>query len=849
MNSARGITFRSLGMIAAGLVVSAVLVQFLAVFDAPSSGPFGSEAIPLSALLAFAAVLAPVLAAELVFRRGLLSRAERLCVIYALLLAGPLMALGFWRLMLSSASTVVRANDFAKYDALNRNLFPHGPNLLAGRFTGGPQPGVETAGAVRWTQISVRPGVRALIPVLSNPDDGGRSAIRFRIDRASGLSLAPRQTYMVTALVRTANLGGRAAYQIRIMPEADESRSRTLLSGRQDPEPTVVQPHGFVREGFYGIDLGDPEAVYYTLEFALDGAGSVELGEIEFLNVSALEDAFKGRRLMEYSQWRRLPDERKDGWVVMPEKPFTPDWFLFLASGFFPAAEWLPVLGVWGGFVALLLAATFAAACLFRRQWMQSERYPLPLGRIPFALVTWCDGQERPFWRNRAVWVGFGLALFYCLLVGGHAYFPAIPRPGVSMALKAYLPDPAWGRTWDDVQLNFRLLFFLLGLFLELNVLLSLVAGFFLFRFQYWFGEATGLTGDPKYPYPAEQIAGAWFAFGALILATSRRFLAEVVRDAWRNVKTPGEALSPRGALLLFLASAAGVAVWSCWAGFRPAGMMVWWLMLAVSMLAMARARAECGYPDGGLAHSVGGTGLAFAAVAVGGYPLFGAEGLIFTGLFCGVFAGYGNSSFWVLPGLQVELVELGRRLGVRRADIAATMALGLLGGIFVGGWAYLSGACAIGADNFPIPGHFGSLRGNLAQANAALARATELMDPATAPPGHLHAEWFGLAAGAAGTAVCVILRQINAAFWFHPLGFVLGSSVLIRDAWGSLFFAWAVRLAVLKIGGATAVRRGLIPAALGGMAALIVATAFFSAVQAYIYFFSYGSPKFNGQF
>jgi len=85
----------------------------------------------------------------------------------------------------------------------------------------------------------------------------------------------------------------------------------------------------------------------------------------------------------------------------------------------------------------------------------------------------------------------------------------------------------------------------------------------------------------------------------------------------------------------------------------------------------------------------------------------------------------------------------------------------------------------------------------------------------------------FGLSA--AVTVAITFLRQAFAGFWFHPIGFILAPTRLAQNVWGSLLVAWAIRFAVLKLGGASTVREKLRPAAFGIVAAAITAFILFA--------------------
>ncbi len=80
---------------------------------------------------------------------------------------------------------------------------------------------------------------------------------------------------------------------------------------------------------------------------------------------------------------------------------------------------------------------------------------------------------------------------------------------------------------------------------------------------------------------------------------------------------------------------------------------------------------------------------------------------------------------------------------------------------------------------------------------------------------------------------IITLLRQFFSGFWFHPIGFVLGSTNVFDCAnWGNLATAWAIRALVLKIGGATAVRHKLQPFFVGVFLGALVTIIVFFAIN-----------------
>jgi hypothetical protein len=150
----------------------------------------------------------------------------------------------------------------------------------------------------------------------------------------------------------------------------------------------------------------------------------------------------------------------------------------------------------------------------------------------------------------------------------------------------------------------------------------------------------------------------------------------------------------------------------------------------------------------------------------------------------------------------------------VQPRHIGYAVGLGVLGGLFIGGWVFLSNAYALGGETiryqwaFNQEWFFSSYKAQLAQASGELSRAKE----GAALAGGLQPATWGIIFGGAVTVVLTVLRQIFAGFWFHPIGFILGSSYMIEGIWGSVLVAWAIRAMALKIGGAATVKTKLFP-------------------------------------
>jgi hypothetical protein len=92
-----------------------------------------------------------------------------------------------------------------------------------------------------------------------------------------------------------------------------------------------------------------------------------------------------------------------------------------------------------------------------------------------------------------------------------------------------------------------------------------------------------------------------------------------------------------------------------------------------------------------------------------------------------------------------------------------------------------------------------------------------------------------GLGIGAGITGALALVRAKFVWFPFHPLGYVLASTYFMKSCWFIFFLAWAVRLALFRVGGAHVIRRGLVPFCVGMFLACVAAIVIFDGVGIYM--------------
>ncbi len=840
----RALTVRSFGASLFAMVMMGGIIHF----GGSIEGAFlfvGEEAMPIPALwmcIAFTLVSGLVFLAT---RKRLFTRAEMFFILFSCLIASPLVNAGFWRYMLGRLSTVPKSADFEKIDALNEKLWAHGPNITQGLLESSSVEKFEAQGNFSIDQAEIKEGVWANIPTLENPDldDFSSFEILLPLKRDGKWQITPGQPYILSVLIRTQNVDATSTYFCRVFPDDQERFLEEAFLGSGNTPKTYLQKTGFQRFGTYGLVVPFETEEKIRLQFGLSGRGKAVFRDLQIMNVAAVNDAYGGTEAITEAEYAQLPASHRIGKRVRPDKLLSFSGIRFLLSAYVPLKQWVGPFCAWGSLLFCLIAASFAFSVIMRRQWVDRERFLLPLMQIPRFLIGFDgEGDESkafpPIWKNWVMWATFAPVLIWCLL-RGYAYLdPSFPNLSINLSLKAYFTDPAMAEMMRGVNLTAPAFFLGLALFMDLNITMSLVLGYFLFRSQYWFGEAYGWNVNAGYPWFNEQIAGNFITYAILILILSHRHIGGVLKEAIRGIKQPDEVFSSRTAVLIIIASFAGVALWSRWMDIKLQGLLTYFAFLFAITIVTIKLRAECGVVHG-FAYPIR---FWFMVPIIGGAAFLGPQGSIIWLIFS---ITIGVRAFFNVPGLQFEMLESGRRLKVRPRHILYTGLMGLFGGLVVGGWMYLIGLYGTGANYYGDMNSYDLEIENFGEFVGWHAKATEDFletDEGSQVERGLGGPTWALIVSGGGTALVTLLRQAFAGFWFHPIGFILAPSVMMQQTWGAIFLAFLIRFLVLKLGSAQMVREKLYPAAIGILLGSVTAHAGFFIVNAWLYHYQPGT-------
>ena len=449
---------------------------------------------------------------------------------------------------------------------------------------------------------------------------------------------------------------------------------------------------------------------------------------------------------------------------------------------------WLTPILVWSGFITAIWFVLICINSIIRAPWTEKEKLAYPIIQLPLRMTT----ESSSFFRNRGMWIGFGVAGFFEVLAGLHYIFPKVP----AVQLNYYSVNHLFtGRPWSSVGwLPLSAYPFIIGLTFFVPLDISLSAWFFYLIVKVERIIRTGIMGTGDL-YLRERAGGAWLAVGILALWGTRNHLYQVWRQLWgrASIDDSNEPMRYRSAVIGIIIGLGCLTLFS-----YKAGMPVWIsfgfiAIYLIMSLGVSRVRAEFGPP----AHEI----LAldpgrFLYVGIGSRRL-GAPGMTVLSFY------YWLNRLYVAHPMpnQLEAFKLAERAKINNKRLIWVMMFATVIGALASFWSYLHVMYRTGAS--ASSGYIvGIGREVFTRLQIGLSTLTGIDQPA--------AQATGL--GFVITSILYFLR--HRFFWwpFHPIGYVMTVAPAggLADFWFSVFLGWLIKTIIMKFFGLGAHRRAV---------------------------------------
>ena len=543
----------------------------------------------------------------------------------------------------------------------------------------------------------------------------------------------------------------------------------------------------------HSLSQGELLTIYVMLSIASGVAGH---DMIEIL-VPMLGHAF----------WFATPENE---WATLFQS-YLPDWLTVsdknILTGFYRGDQnlytleqiqgWLTPVFWWTGFIFVLVFVMLCINILLRKQWTEREKLSYPIIQLPLEMTREGTG----FFKNKMLWIGFGVAAMLHTLQQLHLIYPSMPRIETSKNYGYLFTESPWN-AMGGLPISFYPFVIGIGFFIPLDLSFSCWFFFWYWKFLRIIGAVIGVRSLPGFPYMNEQASGGYVALAVIALWGSRRHLAQVAKKAFgfkTDLDDSEEPTSYRFATFGLIIGMTLIVLF-CWRG----GMSVWIAILffvfyffAIS-LAVTRMRAELGTP----VHDLHYSGPDQILVSSFGTRRLSKPTLTMFSLFWFITRAYRSHP---MPH-QLEGFKLAERTNIRVKRLAWAMVIACLLGALSAFWAHLDIAYRIGMEiKAPSPSLTAFGREPYDRLSGWLSYPTLTQKPETVSMG----------IGFIMTFLLMAMRMRF--FWFplHPAGFAITTSWGMNKVWSCLFISWLAKSAILKFGGIK-VHRAAVPFFLG---------------------------------
>ncbi len=491
------------------------------------------------------------------------------------------------------------------------------------------------------------------------------------------------------------------------------------------------------------------------------------------------------------NDWANLFHKYLPEWLVVSHPKAAVDFYRGETTFFTEAyiKSWIRPMIAWSFLICLLFFMLLCLSVIIRKQWVENERLAYPIIQLPLEMARPTSG----FFRNKVMWIGFGVAGAISLINGLNFLYPTIPL----IPIKA---DYDLGRFFTEAPWNaigslpVRFYPFLIGLSFLIPLDLTFSTWFFyLFRKgERVFGRIMGFDKYPGYPFFGEQATGAIIGLSVLALISGRRHFWEVIKKVLglkSSIDDSKEPMKYRTAvfgliigfiLLMFFCNRWGMSLWLA---------IVFFVLYFIIATALTRMRAELGPP----LHAIVLVNPQTVLISVLGTRRLGTANLTMFSLFYW-FNRFNRSH--PMPH-QLESFKLAERTNASTKRLVWAMMLAIIFGVALTFWIYPYTLYIYGASTA------GELLGAGWQAYNNLAGWLQYPQP----PNYTSTS---IITGSFIFAILLAWMRMRFVWWpFHPAGYVLGvSSGTIDVYWFALFICWLIKLLVLKHGGVKSYRK-----------------------------------------
>ena len=358
---------------------------------------------------------------------------------------------------------------------------------------------------------------------------------------------------------------------------------------------------------------------------------------------------------------------------------------------------WLPRAVAWSGFTVAFIFVMLCINTIVRKQWVRNERLTYPVAQLPFEMTQAGRTHALPLFRNRLMWIGFGVAALVSIVNQAHVWYPVVPAiPVQPVNLGRYFTT----KPWNAMRYMYRTFYpFAVGLayLMPLDLIVSTWFFHLFWQLERVAGSAAGLAGLPQFPYPEAQVRGGWLALLVFAIWIGRRYFRNVIVEIFKGskAKISDEPMTYRNALLGIIVGCAFLVIFCRYAGMSVWVMVPFFAIYFALSTTITRIRAELGPP----VHTLSGTTPDYFLITTLGSRRLGPQNL--TG-FCLLHWILGSAGRENPMPIQLEAFKFAERTRDKSNGLIFAILLAAGIGAISGFWAYLHDAYKLGVESYP---------------------------------------------------------------------------------------------------------------------------------------------------
>ena len=483
--------------------------------------------------------------------------------------------------------------------------------------------------------------------------------------------------------------------------------------------------------------------------------------------------------------WKDIPE-----WLVNSDKHIITgiyegnssfyDWRMFSA--------WIGPILWWSAFLFAVIYIMLCLNVFVRKQWIEREKLVYPIIRLPLEICR--DGSSTRFFKNKLLWLGFGVAGFIDLINGLNVLngmIPAIPTQDMEI-----------GRYFTEKPLNaisFTPIMFFpyvtgIGFFMPLDLSFSYWFLYLFWKVQAIIGVSLGFPVESnlsisKVIHTQSQVSGAYITIGFIGLWMAREHLKSVFRRIFSprsGVDDSNEPMSYRSAMVGIALCLAFIFMFCI-----RTGMTFWVIALFVALyyiigISLTYIRAQLGPP----VHQMFGQGPDSLIPQVLGTRRLSKGDMVMFAFFWGFNRSQRGNS---MPH-QLEAFKMSEQLNLDNKRMARVIIIATAFGMLVAFWAF-----------FDLRYRYG-LEGRTYEWGSRWA-FDRLQSWFTNPVSAQNTETLWMAMGSSFVVLLSVLRTRFVWWPIHPVAYPLSSPGWGSNyTWSSIFISWLAKFAILKYGG-----------------------------------------------